>query len=199
MFKFMLIRVNTQLNRRDTGDIRQDNEQVLDPLDTGNFGDLIDRMFLRHYISGLLHHRWERSSKLGFFTVSLTRKSLFSEQQIIFGVCNFIGLFFTFHNPVTKGMLHMMACKIGPQKNIFHFEFTAAFSVTLQCLASLKKALTNYEKKLNTIHTNSLTAVLEEGFALAELTSQGRMGERPCLIIKFLKSFLVLFFRLHFN
>ena len=44
----------------------------------------------------------------------------------------------------------------------------------MQCLMALKKALTRYEEKIKTIHTSSMTAVLEEGFALTELTSQGR-------------------------
>ena len=42
---------------------------------------------------------------------------------------------------------------------------------------ALKKALINYEEKLKALHTNSLNAVLKEGFALTDLTSQGRMRQ----------------------
>ena len=44
----------------------------------------------------------------------------------------------------------------------------------MQCLLVLKKALMKYEEKLKTDHTSSVTPLLEEGFALTELTSQGQ-------------------------
>ena len=96
-----------------------------------------------------------------------------SEQAIIFGILNVIGHFFTFQNPVTKGK-HSPKIKILSYSCPYEgFQFKAAFLVTMQCLSAVKKALTKYEEKLKTVQTSSLTAVLDEGFALTELTSQG--------------------------